>query len=62
MYAKIGLFRFYGWAVTSLVHVRIPTLKRYLKDVGATKFNVTRPFFSLGWVKIPTGSCVTLNL
>jgi hypothetical protein len=62
MYAKIGVFSFYGWALSSLVKGKIPALKTYLKEVGAAKFNVTRPFFSLGWAKIPQGSCVTLNL
>ena len=62
MYAKIGLFRFYRWAISSITEGRFPSLKRYLKDVGAAKFNVKRPFFSMNWVVIPEGACVTLNL
>lgn len=64
MYAKIDLLRYSAWAMKSLSEGQRPNVKVYLKEEGAITFGESRPLFGLakGWVEVPQGSCICLNL
>ena len=64
MFAKVDLLSFSAWAVKTLAQGQKPDVKEYLKEEGAFTFGETRPLFGLaqGWVEVPQGSCIKLNL
>jgi len=64
MYAKIHLSSFSAFAFKALANKQTPDMREYLKTVGAITFAESRPMFglALGWVDVPEGSCIRLQL
>jgi len=64
MYAKINFQTLSCWWLAESVSRRVPTMRRFLKEVGALSLQESRKFGGIlsGWVEIPQGSCVTIIL
>lgn len=64
MFAKVDLLRFSAWATKTLAQGQQPDIKIFLKEQGAITFAEVRPYFGFlkGWVEVPKGSYIKLNL
>lgn len=65
LYAKINLMDYSVYVARSFWESPSDPLKAYLRDVGAEAFTFENPSFFgriLGWVEVPGGTCVKINL
>ncbi len=65
LYAKINLMDYSVYVAKSFWDSPSDPLKAYLREVGAEKFTFENPSFFgriLGWVEVPGGTCLKINL
>lgn len=54
------------WGIERIRDGKDADLKQFLREVGVSKFQTRAPSFFMmlwqGWMEVPEGSCVKLNL
>ena len=66
LYVKVNTVDYTAWLVKSFWDSTNPdSMRMYLRDVGADAFTFAHPSFFgrlQGWMEVPEGVCVKINL
>jgi hypothetical protein len=66
LYAKVNTVDYTAWLVKSFWNTSSDdSLRMYLREVGANAFTYQHPSFFgrlQGWMEVPEGMCVKINL
>ncbi len=61
-FAQFDPQKYTDWELLEIHQKRVPTLGRYLKEVGTTALKVAKSHPGGKYIPVPTNACITLRL